>query len=87
MKISPENSYGLNVCSTSFPGAQRTLFVIYILSFFPRMCCEPVAEVADDSILIDGGQHFLLYWKYRYIQWGNKVAGIEEIGKRYCSHD
>ena len=57
MKISPENSYDLNVCSTSFPRAQRTSFVIYILSFFPRMRCGPVAEVADDSILVDGGQH------------------------------
>ena len=55
MKISPENSYDLNVCSTSFPRAQRTSFVIYILSFFPRMRCGPVAEVADDSILVDVG--------------------------------
>ena len=35
-----------------------------------------MAEVADDSILIDGGQHSLLYWEYMSVQWGNKkVAG------------
>ena len=43
------------------------------------MCCGPVAEVADDSVLVDGGQHSLLYWEYMSIQWGNKK--IAQIGR------
>lgn len=39
----------------------------------------PVAEVVDDSVLVNGGQHSLLYWEYMSIQWGNKK--VAQIGR------